>query len=70
MSGVLVLLTDETLRIASLSPASEVRMVVAAEDDSGEGREVGFKQLRTAAEPVSAGTPNGVKTRSVVPGER
>lgn len=32
-SGVLVLLTDEVLRIASLAPASEARMVVAAEDD-------------------------------------
>ncbi len=27
------MLTDETLRTASLAPASEVRMVVAAEDD-------------------------------------
>lgn len=32
-SGVLVLLTDDALRIASLAPASEARMVVAAEDD-------------------------------------
>ena len=32
-SGVLVLLTDEVLRIALLAPASEARMVVAAEDD-------------------------------------
>ncbi len=32
-SGVLVLLTGEALRIASLAPASEARMAVAAEDD-------------------------------------
>lgn len=31
--AVLVLLTDEALRIASLAPASEARMAVAAEDD-------------------------------------
>ena len=31
--AVLVLLTDGVLRIASLTPASEARMVVAAEDD-------------------------------------
>jgi hypothetical protein len=30
-SGVLVLLTDESLRIASLAPASEARMAVVAE---------------------------------------
>ncbi|MDQ3989211.1 MAG: hypothetical protein M3291_08455 [Actinomycetota bacterium] len=31
--AVLVLLTDRVLRIASLTPASEARMTVAAEDD-------------------------------------
>jgi hypothetical protein len=31
--GVLILLTDESLRIASLVPASEARLAVAAEDD-------------------------------------
>ncbi|MDQ3274004.1 MAG: hypothetical protein M3Q39_02955 [Actinomycetota bacterium] len=32
-TAVLVLLTDEVLQIASPAPASEARMVVAAEDD-------------------------------------
>ncbi len=32
-AAVLVLLTDETLRIAALAPASDARMAVAAEDD-------------------------------------